>query len=156
MKHSEIASSYNNWIEHFDTNAAMTEAEFEATPMDKRLALLQDAFGDELVTTEDDSEAYCEECGVVHEGGTCPENDRRAKAAAATLKYFAKHGGEWITGEKVMSPDMIEQNMSDLLCNFAHYCDLNGVQMSDVLRRAKGHYDAEAKGRDELQQFYAE
>jgi hypothetical protein len=47
MTHPEIASNYTNWIEFFDTDAAMPEVEFDATPMDKRIAMLADAFGAE-------------------------------------------------------------------------------------------------------------
>jgi len=45
MKHTEIAADFQNWAEYFDTSATMTEAEFDAMPMEKRLSLLEDAFG---------------------------------------------------------------------------------------------------------------
>jgi hypothetical protein len=98
---------------------------------------------------EDDQD--CEHCGVVHPLGKCPENDRRAAHALQALIYFAHHGGEWVQGG--LTPDLIEQNMSDLVCDFAHLCDLHDVNMSEVLRRAKGHYDAETFNRG-VQEFF--
>ena len=49
-KYVDIASSYANWIEYFDTFATMTEAQFDAMPMEQRLKLLTDAYGEEKPT----------------------------------------------------------------------------------------------------------
>lgn len=101
--------------------------------------------------------AFCESCDDYHNGDPCPIQKSRVKGAKDTLEYFARHaGGEWIEGERTMSHDMIEQNMSDLICNFAHYCDKKGVSLGEVLRRAKGQYEAESqKPKQEFEAVYS-
>jgi hypothetical protein len=110
---------------------------------------------DALPTDDEEEENYCEACFISHDGEPCPMNAKRAETALKVLTYFAKNGGERIRGEKTLSPDMIEQNMSDLICDFAHLLDLHGLEMGEVLRRAKNHYDAEVRNKGE-QSFYAE
>ena len=36
--------------------------------------------------------------------------------------------------------------LCDLLCDLAHWCDRNGFQFSDELRRARMHYNEETGG----------
>lgn len=71
-------------------------------------------------------------------------NVSRAEWAKDTLEYFAVNHGEALNG-----PGMLEQNISDLLCNLAHFCDATGLLLSDLMRTAEMHYDEEtdAKGR---------
>jgi hypothetical protein len=47
MKYAEIASDYENWSEYSDTDPKLSKAEFDALPMEKRLALLTAKFGQE-------------------------------------------------------------------------------------------------------------
>ena len=42
---TEIATSYALWIEYFDTDGNMTEAEFDAMSTEQKLALIEAAFG---------------------------------------------------------------------------------------------------------------
>lgn len=91
----------------------------------------------------------CESCGERHGNGKCPMNRKRAKEAYKTLEFFAlRAGGEfYLRGKsKRMDAELIEQNMSDMLCNLAHLCDARGIQFGDVLRRAEGHYKSEVAG----------
>ena len=45
--YSQIASDFRLWREAIDPNATMTQAEFDAMPVEKGVALLVDAFGPE-------------------------------------------------------------------------------------------------------------
>lgn len=67
MRHAEIASSYANWSEYFDADGVMTKAEFDATPMEQRLKLLDDAFGQ-----EESCECIYEHRGHTQGEGECP------------------------------------------------------------------------------------
>ena len=49
MTYEQIAATYANWIEYFDTDATMSEAEFNDLSTDDRIALLVEAFGQEAV-----------------------------------------------------------------------------------------------------------
>lgn len=64
------------------------------------------------------------------------QNQERAEWAQQTLAYFAK-----LTGS-----DM-EDALSDLLCNIAHWCDENDYEFETELRRAARHYADETDGR---------
>lgn len=108
----------------------------------------------ETATTSSTSSisSYCESCDTEHKGDPCPMQRDRIKLAKDTLEYFAKSSmGEWIDGQKSMSADLVEQNMSDLICNFAHYCDGKKVSLGEVLRRAQSHYREESS--DPRQEF---
>ena len=43
---TEIATSYALWIEYFDTDAAMSEEEFNAMSIEEKLEMLNSAFGE--------------------------------------------------------------------------------------------------------------
>lgn len=45
--YEEIANSYSLWIEYVDTDAAMTEEEFEALSTEEKVKLQVEAFGEE-------------------------------------------------------------------------------------------------------------
>jgi hypothetical protein len=45
--YTEIASDYRLWVEYVDTDATMTEAEFQALSTDEKIALQVEAFGAE-------------------------------------------------------------------------------------------------------------
>ena len=72
-------------------------------------------------------------------------NEQSATEAERVLFAFEETDGEapygGINSEQLTA--LHEQNLADLLCNFGHWCDRNGVNMQEVIRRAKGHYDAE-------------
>lgn len=72
-------------------------------------------------------------------------NDQRAEAAGSALDAFTNDMGE--TGK-----DLDIQNLTDLICNFGHYCDRNNIDFADILRRAQYHYDEETgnKGKQEF------
>lgn len=42
-----------------------------------------------------------------------------------------------------ISPELIKQNLCELLCNIGHFCDREGLHLSELLRMASSHYDAE-------------
>lgn len=46
--YAEIAADYQLWVEFVDTGAAMTEAEFDALSIDRKVALQVEAFGPEI------------------------------------------------------------------------------------------------------------
>lgn len=97
----------------------------------------------------------CPECGqetvepFEYPAGLPPdpegENDRRASEAEEVLNQFESAFGEAPYGG--ISPDQLrdlrEQNLSDLLCNFGHFCDRNGLDLQEVIRRAANHYNEE-------------
>lgn len=71
-------------------------------------------------------------------------NDRRAQWAFDALDHFSIHGeqpepeatdDEWRT--------QMEQNLSDLIADFGHFCDRAGLRMQSVLRTAIHHYQEE-------------
>jgi len=71
-------------------------------------------------------------------------NQQRADAADETLDFFAQNHGElYSTENEDERRELIAQNLSDLLANFAHYCDREGVALADCLRRAANHYNEE-------------
>ena len=72
-------------------------------------------------------------------------NDRRASEAEEVLNQFESAFGEAPYGgiSQEQLADLREQNLADLLCDFGHFCDRNGVDMQAVIRRAKMHYDEE-------------
>ena len=72
-------------------------------------------------------------------------NGRRATAAAAALnKFAASPMGELVDGKmKGAGWDLRAQNLADLLCNLAHYCDREELDLADCLWRASTHYSEE-------------
>jgi hypothetical protein len=95
--------------------------------------------------------ALCAECaGVDAELPPDPEgeNERRAQEGGAILVHYEETSGEapygGISAEQLT--DLHEQNLADMLCDLGHWCDRNGVDMQDAIRRAKMHYDAETGG----------
>ena len=92
----------------------------------------------------------CSDCRIVAGLPTLPpdpedQNPERAAAAKRALDAFARDCGEVYECD---TPDetreLAEQNLSDLLCNLAHYCDRIGLKMADCLRRAAMHYGEES------------
>ena len=74
-------------------------------------------------------------------------NERRAQWAADTLTFFEIHGEnpeDAATEEERRT--LLEQNLSDLIADFAHFCDRNGLEMKNVLRMAMTHYFEETDG----------
>jgi hypothetical protein len=45
--YEQIAGSFQLWSEYFDTDATMTEAEFDALSTDEKVKLQAEAFGEE-------------------------------------------------------------------------------------------------------------
>lgn len=74
-------------------------------------------------------------------------NDRRADAAENVLRLFTKDMGEEGEGLEV-------QNLTDLISDFAHYCDRQGIQFAEILRMASFHYNEETD--NEGQQRFSE
>lgn len=66
-------------------------------------------------------------------------NRARALAALDAVRHFSQSPyGEAITG-----PDVLNQNISDLLANLAHLCDREGFNFPALVDRARNHYRAE-------------
>ena len=65
-------------------------------------------------------------------------NDQRSEAAGRTLDFFSKDFGELVKGE-----DLTVQNLTDLMCDFGHFCDRNNIRLAAVIDHAKEHYDEE-------------
>jgi hypothetical protein len=90
------------------------------------------------------SDPACPVCNPLPPDPEGGNNDRAAQAEAVLFKYESGPGEAPYGGISADSlRDLHEQNLSDLICNFGHFCDRNGLDMQEVLRRAKGHYDAE-------------
>jgi len=68
-------------------------------------------------------------------------NDKRALAAGKALLYFARDFGE--TDDRGNLAEFAEQNFSDLLADFGHYCDREGLAFLDCLSRAARCYAEE-------------
>lgn len=62
------------------------------------------------------------------------ENRRRAAQAGRIIEVYAETFGE------IGQP---QQNAVDLLSNLAHYCDLHGLKLAEILGTAAMHYRAE-------------
>ena len=74
-------------------------------------------------------------------------NAERANWAAEILGLFEIYGEsphQEATEEERCG--LIEQNLSDLIADFAHFCDRTGLEMRTVLRRAMDHYLEETDG----------
>jgi len=84
-------------------------------------------------------------------------NGKRATAAAAALnKFAASPMGELVSGKlRGEGFDLRAQNLQDLLCDLAHYCDREEIHFADALRGAADHY-AEETASEGLQQFSSE
>lgn len=65
-------------------------------------------------------------------------NEKRAAAAERALLSFAADFGEVGEGE-----DFTSQNLCDLLANFGHLCDRAGLDIGELLQKARGHYNEE-------------
>lgn len=82
-------------------------------------------------------------------------NDQRAKGAKSTLLHYANSFGEIYSKEDLVgletSPDQAHQNLGDLLCDLAHFCDREGVSLADCLATAEIHYNEETANKG--QQF---
>lgn len=99
---------------------------------------------------------YCPSCNTEHANmKDCAFIETRAKDAMEALESFARKGGEFYLEDSAteMDADLTEQNMGDLLCNLAHLCDIKGIAFADVLRSAKGHYEAEVAGEGHEQPY---
>jgi hypothetical protein len=85
----------------------------------------------------------CETCGQAE--CICDEtddwgNEQRAAAAHRTVEYFAD-----LCGEIGVGKSLLEQNMTDLLCDLAHLCDREELSLTSILASAEMHYDAETE-----------
>jgi hypothetical protein len=76
-------------------------------------------------------------------------NAKRAEWALRTIEHYANsEGGEsWKGFNGAQKDALIEQNLSDLLAQFGHFCDRNGISLQGMLRRAAGHYTEETANR---------
>lgn len=72
-------------------------------------------------------------------------NARRAKWAGQTLDYYTNNAGEAAKPSmtKAQRLDLKRQNLSDLLCQFAHLCDRDGIDFMERLHVAEYHYREE-------------
>jgi hypothetical protein len=91
----EIASDFRMWRESFDTDATMTQAEFDAMPVEAGVAMLVDAFGPEPKTTAQ------------------TVADHLAGKSAAYLEDIAAHGIHNITNNFHGDSDDEYQTYSD-------------------------------------------
>ncbi len=74
-------------------------------------------------------------------------NTKRAQWAGEVLEFFEVYG-ERSHHESTADEQraLMEQNLSDLIADFAHFCDRAGLEMRTVLRTAMGHYLEETDG----------
>jgi hypothetical protein len=77
------------------------------------------------------------------------QNKDRAGWAADALGRFTRNAGEkpWrgITEQK--RHELKEQNLSDLLDDFGHYCDYEGIDLHARLHAASYHYNEETENK---------
>lgn len=69
-------------------------------------------------------------------------NEDRANAAESAIQRFAEDFGETIGGQMVT---LEAQNLTDLLCDFGHYCDRNGIDLQNCIRMAAYNYAEETE-----------
>jgi hypothetical protein len=73
-------------------------------------------------------------------------NNWRADWARDVVEFFEQYGERpHPNATEDERCKLAEQNMSDLISDFAHYCDRIGVRMQNVLRTASSHYIEETK-----------
>jgi hypothetical protein len=68
-------------------------------------------------------------------------NNKRAAAAGQALLDFAVDFGE--TDDRRELGSFAQQNLADLLTNFAHYCDRQGISLLACLSKARSNYAEE-------------
>ena len=71
-------------------------------------------------------------------------NDDRAKWALSAVSEFGYTTGECFEtfkGDQRLT--ILEQNISDLLCDLAHLCDREGMNLTHLISRARRHYNEE-------------
>ena len=69
LTYAAIASDWNLWAEYVDPEATMTEAEFDALPIEEKMAIQTDCFG-----AEEPATVECPECerDLGPEATSCP------------------------------------------------------------------------------------
>ncbi len=81
-------------------------------------------------------------------------NNARAEAAFRAVRAFSQDFGEDIDDfEGNEQHGMVQQNLSDLLSVIAHLSDRLGLNLIDLLNKAKFHYDEETDNVGEQFQF---
>ncbi len=65
-------------------------------------------------------------------------NNKRAAAAERALESFSRDFGEWHP-----DIDLRQQNLADLLADFAHLCDRKGLNMVQILDGVRKVYAEE-------------
>lgn len=73
-----------------------------------------------------------------------PTNDERASWAAVGLIAFGQRTG--MVRSHVGDKEDAFLVVADLLCDIAHWCDRNGVNLPSALRLATSHYREETGG----------
>jgi hypothetical protein len=73
------------------------------------------------------------------------KNENRATWAEDALGRFTRRAGEkpWGGISNQKRHELNQQNLSDLLTDFGHYCDYNGIDLQERLRVASYHYNEE-------------
>jgi hypothetical protein len=76
-------------------------------------------------------------------------NAARSAAAGKSLIMFSTNFGERLVGDSRVDAGLIEQNLTDLIANFGHLCDRQGLKLAEIVARAAGQYNDEtdAKGK---------
>lgn len=69
-----------------------------------------------------------------------PTNQQRADWAEYAVNEFGKKVS--LNGEPY---DPVEDMMGDLLCNMMHWCRINGHDFEQMLRVARGNFEAEVE-----------
>lgn len=81
-------------------------------------------------------------------------NNQRAFAAGRALEYFADDFGEsWRGKSSMVKKHLRAQNLTDLLADFAHFCDREGFNFPVRLAAARYQYTEETG--DQGTQFIA-
>jgi hypothetical protein len=82
-------------------------------------------------------------------------NRRRAEAAehaiTAFTSYFGEKPCEGMT--RLQRHDLLRQNLMDMLCDIAHFCDRKGIDFGLQLERASGHYSEKTNRRGKQFEF---
>lgn len=112
------------------------------TPHETDLNEIKD-YDQRVAPDEAQPDGECPECGAVCHGVEIevpadPEgqNDDRATWAEEALLKFGRETGQDLRIE----PDEL---VSDFIADLMHWCDRNGVDFEDMVRRGKGHYEEE-------------
>lgn len=68
-------------------------------------------------------------------------NREAAQAALDAVRAFSELPGQ----EPITGPELLKQNITDLIADLAHLCDREGIALSELIKSAVRHYMEETR-----------